>query len=91
MREGRGPGAAAAGTLLLQDIGSLDFREQAWLADWLTGAGDDDPGPATRVMASSAEPLFPRVLAGTFDDRLFYRLNVLQFIVTEPAGAGRMQ
>jgi transcriptional regulator of acetoin/glycerol metabolism len=30
--------------------------------------------------------LFDRVLAGTFDDRLFYRLNAFHLVPTRPAG-----
>jgi transcriptional regulator of acetoin/glycerol metabolism len=32
-------------------------------------------------MASTQEPLLPRVLDGTFDDRLYYRLNAIHFVL----------
>jgi DNA-binding NtrC family response regulator len=32
-------------------------------------------------MASTSRPLLPRVADGSFDDRLFYRLNVIHLIL----------
>ena len=73
----------ATGTLLLQDVWRLGPRLQARLADgltWLRG----DPGPRFRrwrLMASTSRPLLPQVADGSFDDRLFYRLNVIHLML----------
>ena len=73
------------GTVFLYEIGDLSFRLQAWLAQALVGGTPANPErrPRKRVMASSSVSLFDRVEAGTFDDRLFYRLNAIHFT---PAG-----
>lgn len=78
-----------AGTVLLQEINCLPLATQRRLARRLP---DLLPGPhrsRRRLIASSSEPLFERVLNGTFDDSLFYRLNVMQFTVIArvPSGA----
>lgn len=72
-----------AGSVFLQEINALPLpiqrRLAACLSDQLTWG---TPGRSRRrVMASSSEPLFERVLAGTFDDSLYYRLNVMHFFV----------
>lgn len=71
-----------AGTLFLHEIGSLGRGAQARLRDLLAG-GDDEwlRGSRRRIIASTSAPLLPRVAAGTFDDCLFYRLNVFHFIL----------
>ena len=71
------------GTVLLQDVGKLSLDFQAMLADRLSeirGLGKLE-GSTRRLIASTAEALWPRVEAGTFDDRLFYRLNVMHLVV----------
>jgi two-component system NtrC family response regulator len=82
-RPGRPPSAAEAGTILLQDVGRLGPSVQSKLAERLVRLrGRRQPGsPACRVLASTSEPLLPRVLDGTFDDRLFYRLNVIHLVI----------
>ena len=70
-----------AGTLFLDDIGKLRADAQARLRDLLADRGREPlHRPQRRIMASTSEPLLPRVAAGTFDDHLFYRLNVIHFI-----------
>lgn len=71
--------APTACTLFLKEVGRLSLDHQhrllatlidATLASW----------PArmrARVIASTSESLLDRVIHGTFDDRLFYRLNVI--------------
>jgi DNA-binding NtrC family response regulator len=76
------------GTLFLFEVGKLSLAMQSRLADAL---GSGNPGEAQprlrkRVMASTSVPLLDRVLAGTFDDRLFYRLNAFHFVPTRLAG-----
>ena len=78
------PRLAQAGTVLLKDVGRLAPNVQSRLADRLVGLrGKQLPGSSQcRLMASTSEPLLPRVLDGTFDDRLFYRLNVIHLIIS---------
>ena len=71
------------GTVLLQDVGKLSIVFQSMLAGRLSeirGLGKHE-GTTRRLLASTAEALWPRVEAGTFDDRLFYRLNVIHLVV----------
>ena len=86
------PRMAQAGTILLRDVGRLGPAIQSKLAaDFpLQGRGAERPGRSRRrLMASTCEPLLPRVLAGTFDDRLFYRLNMIHVVVpADSAAAG---
>ena len=71
-----------AGTLFLDEVGKLPLDAQARLRDLLAERGHQScRGRQRRIMASTSEPLLPRVTAGTFDDRLFYRLNAIHFIL----------
>jgi DNA-binding NtrC family response regulator len=67
------------GTIFLYEVGKLSLRLQARLADALGsgGAGETRRRLRKRIMASSSVALLDRVAAGTFDDRLFYRLNAI--------------
>lgn len=74
------------GVVFLRGVDQLSLAAQAKLADWLTHVRvSGKVGPRRRVMASSREPLLTRVLGGTFDDRLYYRLGVIHI----PLGAVR--
>ena len=68
--------ANACGTLFLREVHALNPQNQSMLADLLalTPANIAD---APRVIASSSTSLFDRVRTGQFDDRLFYRLNMI--------------
>lgn len=71
-----------AGTLFLDEIGRLQPDGQARLRDLLAERSREPlRGRQRRIIASTSEPLLPRVTAGTFDDRLFYRLNAIHFIL----------
>lgn len=74
---------SASGTVLLQEIGEMSPAEQERLADELMhlrlGSGTSGP----RVIASSSTPLWDRVEAGAFSDRLFYRLNTISVVSGE--------
>jgi DNA-binding NtrC family response regulator len=74
---------AQAGTVLLQEVGRLSPSLQVRLADRLEDLrGYKGYGRSRlRLMASSSESLERRVAEGTFDDRLFYRLNVIHVIL----------
>lgn len=77
------------GTLLLQEVGGLSPASQARLADHLGKLRfhGGERRARVRVMASTSEDLLERVTAGTFDAKLFYRLNVIHLIV--PGGEGK--
>ena len=71
-----------AGTVLLQEVNRLPLGIQRRLASRLSDLSAPDAlcRSRRRVMASTSEPLLDRVGAGTFDDNLYYRLNVLSLI-----------
>jgi DNA-binding NtrC family response regulator len=77
------PRLAQAGTVLLQNVGRLASTVQSQIADRLAHfcAKRRTGSPRRRLMASTPEPLLPRVLDGTFDERLFYRLNVIHVVL----------
>jgi DNA-binding NtrC family response regulator len=74
-----------AGTLLLQDVWRVGPVLQSRLADALGWLRADQRWGFRpwRLMASSSRPLLPLVANGTFDDRLFYRLNVLHLVLPD--------
>jgi DNA-binding NtrC family response regulator len=71
-----------AGTVLLREVNRLPLETQQRLAHRLS---EQHAGSRQRcrrrVMATSSEPLLDRVRQGTFDDSLYYRLNVMHFVV----------
>jgi transcriptional regulator of acetoin/glycerol metabolism len=70
------PGARhASEILLLREVHALSAENQAVLADLLDTGRSAVRRP--RIIASSSTPLFDRVQEGTFDVRLFYRLNTI--------------
>jgi DNA-binding NtrC family response regulator len=73
-----------AGSVLLREINALPLPLQRHLAGRLSDQFASIGGGRSRrrLMASTSEPLLERVLAGTFDDSLFYRLNVIHFAVS---------
>jgi DNA-binding NtrC family response regulator len=77
------PTLSQAGTVFLQEVGRLSAASQIRLADYLGELRAHGGGRRARrrVMASSSEALMDRVNAGTFDARLFYRLNVIHIVV----------
>jgi Nif-specific regulatory protein len=80
---GPSPRRAEGGTLFLHEIGQLRAHAQARLRDLLAERGRERlRGPQRRIMASTSDLLLPRVAVGTFDERLFYRLNVIHLIFT---------
>jgi DNA-binding NtrC family response regulator len=84
------PRLAQSGTVLLQDVGRLGAAMQSRVADLLVQLrGPQRRGRSRRrLMASTSEPLLPRVLEGTFNDRLFYRLNLIHLVVRNEGPAG---
>jgi hypothetical protein len=77
------PPLERARILLLREVHTLTPSQQARLMELFEA---DDPGPRPRIIASSSVALFDRVRQGTFDARLYYRLNGIH--LTTPAGAG---
>jgi hypothetical protein len=71
------PPVAWARTMILQDVGALTYPDQRRLLDWL-----DRAAGRTQVVSTMPAPLLPRVQAGAFLDRLYYRLNTVCVDVT---------
>lgn len=69
-----------AAIVLLQEVQALSPKEQAQFEARLAEMRIS-PRPRVRFMASSSTPLFDRVREGAFDERLYYRLNVIHMIV----------
>jgi hypothetical protein len=67
------------GTFVIYDLETLTCEEQDALYLWLhTGHGRG------RVVSSASASLFPLVESGVFNDRLYYRLNVVTIDLTSP-------
>ena len=64
------------GALVLQNVAALGREEQSDLFRWL-----DDSNGQTQVVSTTAQPLFPSVARGLFDEALYYRLNVVLLCV----------
>lgn len=84
------PRRAQAGTIFLQDVDRLETALQARLADQLTELRvvGQRGRSRWRFIASTSEFLLQQVRDGSFDDRLYYRLNVIH-IVLPATGPGR--
>jgi DNA-binding NtrC family response regulator len=81
-----GPRLSPSGTVFLRDVDKLDPTLQRRLSDRLatlkTQAGAERR-LRRRVISSSSTRLESRVKEGTFDARLFYRLNVIHMVISE--------
>lgn len=71
----------SGGTIFLEEVGRLSPELQNRLLDALGGPSGSHGRTRPRVMASTSEPLLQRALEGTFNERLFYRLNAIQVIL----------
>ena len=69
------------GALVVRNAASLSRKEQDDLLRWL------DHGEVKQVVSTNVEPLFPLVGRGLFDERLYYRLNVV-LLSLDPATHG---
>jgi DNA-binding NtrC family response regulator len=79
------PTLAQAGTVFLREVGKLDPTLQLRLSDRLAELRKRPGGERRmrrRVISSSSIPLESRVENGTFDARLFYRLNVIHMVIS---------
>lgn len=71
------------GIVFLRDIEKLSSLAQRGLDEWLMQVRA--PGKTgCRVMASTSAPLVPSCLGGTFNDRLYYRLNLIRVDIGPP-------
>jgi hypothetical protein len=61
------------GTLILNDVAALTPVQQAALNVWLEAGR-----PRVQIVSITAKPLEAHVKAGQFDEKLFYRLNVVR-------------
>ena len=72
--------------MFLREVGKLEPAIQRRLSDQLA-ALKTEPGDTRRlrrrVISSSSTALETRVEAGTFDARLFYRLNVIHMVISD--------
>ena len=74
--------AAAGGSLLIADIEDMSPVVQDVLLEVLAGLERSrSPSAAVRLISGTTEPLLNRVTAGTFSERLFYRLNIIHLMV----------
>jgi DNA-binding NtrC family response regulator len=82
------PRLAQAGTVFLREVGKLGPGLQRRLSERLATL-KTKPGVERRlrrrVISSSSIPLDSRVQEGTFDARLFYRLNVIHMVLSDRA------
>lgn len=76
----------AGGTIFLEEVGRLSLELQERLLEALGGPSGSYGRTRPRVMASTSEPLLQRALEGTFNERLFYRLNAIQVILPPDFG-----
>jgi len=74
--------AAAGGSVLMTDIEEMPAAVQDILIDLLDEhQRTRAQSAAIRLISGTTGSLLEHVVAGTFSDRLFYRLNVFHFIV----------
>jgi len=75
--------AAAGGSVLISDVEEMPPAVQGALVETLAELESArPPSAAVRLIASTTVSLLDRVAAGTFSDRLFYRLNTIHFVVS---------
>lgn len=79
--------AADGGTILLDEIGDMDVRLQAKLLQVLQDqefqriGGNETIKVNVRVLAATHRDLEKQILDGKFREDLYYRLNVINFVV----------
>jgi two-component system response regulator PilR (NtrC family) len=77
--------AAAGGSLLVSAVDEMPSTAQDALIDLLAALESARrPSAAVRLISGTTVSLLDRVAAGTFSERLFYRLNIIHLV----AGAG---
>jgi hypothetical protein len=68
-------------TLLLREVHALGKADQAEVARVVGAPGETRRTSAPRIISTTSVSLFDRVRNGAFDERLFYRLNVMHIVV----------
>lgn len=71
---------AQAGTLFLRNVSHASREVQVVLRDWFA-TRPEMTRPRLRIIGASTVWLLERVQAGSFDDRLFYRLNTIHITI----------
>lgn len=80
--------AAAGGSVLVSAVEEMPATVQETLIDLLAELEvARGPSAAVRLISGTTVSLFDRVAAGTFSERLFYRLNTIQIV----ANAGPLE
>ena len=74
-------------TLLLREVHALGETDQAEIARVVGDPAAAHASDAPRIISTSSVSLFDRVRTGAFDERLFYRLNVMHIVVMEKKDA----
>jgi DNA-binding NtrC family response regulator len=85
---------ASRGTLFIDEISALDAVLQEALLNYLetaeaarrVAAPGVDRGADVRIIAASRRNLYHQVIAGRFNETLFYRLNVIHIVDPEHRG-----
>lgn len=74
--------SAAAGSVLLCNVEEMPWSAQGALTELLSELAHarTPPSAAVRLVSGTTVSLFERVVAGTFSDRLFYRLNIIHLV-----------
>jgi len=65
--------ADACRTLIVEDVGALDAKEQTRFCAWLDGTRR-----RVQVLSTSNDALFSLVARGGFDEQLYYRLSIMR-------------
>jgi two-component system, response regulator FlrC len=83
--------AAAGGSVLITSVEEMPATVQEALIDLLAGLQSARRrSAAVRLMSGTTVSLLDRVAAGTFSERLFYRLNIIHLIVGNGSRAGAL-
>ena len=83
---GRFLDAAAGGSVLVSAVEDMPAAVQEALIDLLDRLqAARRPSAAVRLIAGTTVSLLDRTTAGTFSDRLFYRLNVIHLMTGTPS------
>jgi two-component system response regulator PilR (NtrC family) len=71
---------AAGGSVLVSEVEEMPADVQEELLDLLAGLDSARRPSGARLIAGTTVSLLDRVAAGTFSERLFYRLNTIHFM-----------
>jgi len=78
--------ASTGGSMLMTDVEEMPASVQGLLVQLLADLQSARaPSAAVRVISGTTVSLLDRIAAGTFSERLFYRLNLLHLVVRSSA------